>query len=249
MRTRFLLTVSASALLAGLGLTACGSSSAAAPAKAGGAAPVSATPVSAAPVSAAPIAGQSAAPGSATPGSTTPVAGQSATTPARSTAPTSATPAGATAPTRSGGPQGAKCAAQNLKWTLTNLADAGTTTKDPANAELVALNSGSDSCTLAGYPKVEFHVGKGPQALGVGTGTPAPVTLGAGRKAVIALRYSELNGKGPDSGNCLVTAGSADVTAPGDETVVRVPVVDQSGKPAQITICGDEVRMSPPVAR
>lgn len=243
MRSRFLLTVSASALLAGLGLTACGSSSTAGPAKAAGAAPASA-----APVSAAPIAGQSAAPAAPAPAAVTPVAGQSAT-PARATAPGSATPAGATALTRSGGPQAAKCSAQNLKWTLTNLADASTDTKDPANAELVALNSGSDSCTLAGYPKLEFHVGKGPQALGVGKGTPAAVTLGAGRKAVIALRYSELNGKGPDSGNCLVTAESADVAAPGDATVVRVPVVDRSGKPAQITICGDEVRMSPPVAQ
>ncbi|MFI9273364.1 DUF4232 domain-containing protein [Kitasatospora sp. NPDC052896] len=204
------MTVSVSALLAGLGLTACGSSSTAGPPKAGGAAPVSA----------APIAGQSAA------------------------------PAMAMASTGSGDPQAAHCRTQNLRWTLTLLTDASTSTKDPANAELVAADPGSDSCTLAGYPKLEFHVGKGPQALGVGKGSPAPVTLGAGKKAVIALHYSELNGKGPDSGNCVsVTASSADVAAPGDSTEARVPVVDQNGKPAEITICGDEVRLSPPVAR
>ncbi|MFB7666456.1 DUF4232 domain-containing protein [Kitasatospora sp. NPDC056138] len=219
MRSRLLLTVSVSALLAGLGLTACSSSSGstAGPPKAG----------EAAPVSAAPVAGRSAAPA----GATAPVSAQ------------------ATTPTDSGGPQAAKCRTQNLKWTLTRLTDAGTDTKDPANAELIAVNSGSGSCTLAGYPKLEFHVGKGPQALGVGKGSPAPVTLGAGRKAVIALRYSELNGKGPDSGNCSVTAGTADVTAPGDSTEARVPVTDQHGKPTEITICGDEVRMSPPVTR
>lgn len=76
------------------------------------------------------------------------------------------------------------------------------------------------------------------------------MTLGAGKKAAIALRYSEMNGKGPDSGNCVsVTAGSAQAAAPGDSTEVRVPVVDQSGKPAEVTICGDTVRMSPPVAQ
>jgi hypothetical protein len=219
MRSRFLLTVSVPVLLAGFGLTACSSSSTANPPKAGGAAPVSA----------APIAGQSAAPAAA------PAAASFA--------------AGTTASTGSGSSQAAKCRTQHLKWTLTRLTDAGTTAKDPANAELVAVNSGSHSCTLAGYPKLEFHVGKGPAAFGVGKGSPAPVTLGAGKKAVIALRYSELNGKGPDSGNCLVTASSADVAAPGDSTEVQVPVVDQSGKPAEVTICGDEVRMSPPVAR
>ncbi|MGK4578603.1 DUF4232 domain-containing protein [Kitasatospora sp. HPMI-4] len=211
------MTVSVSALLAGLGLTACSSSSTTSPPKADGAAPASA----------APIAGQSAAPAKAT----APVSGVT------------------TESTGSGGSQTAKCRTQHLRWTLTRLADSGTGAKDPANAELVAVNSGSDSCTLAGYPKLAFHVGKGPEALGVGKGSPAPVTLGAGKKAVIALRYSELNGKGPDSGNCQVTASAADVTAPGDSTGVRVPVVDQNGKPAEITICGDEVRMSAPVAR
>ncbi|MFJ2577167.1 DUF4232 domain-containing protein [Kitasatospora aureofaciens] len=138
-----------------------------------------------------------------------------------------------------------------MRWTLTRLTYEGTGAKDPANAELVAVNAGSQSCTLAGYPKLEFYLGKGPQAEGVGKGSPAPVTLGAGKKAVIALHYSEMNGKGPDSGNCnpLVTAGTADVAAPADSTGVRVPVVDQSGKPAEVTICGQEVRMSPPVAR
>lgn len=53
----------------------------------------------------------------------------------------------------------------------------------------------------------------------MGKGSPAPVTLGVGKKAVIALRYSEFNGKGPDTGTCvLVTAGAADVVAPGDST-------------------------------
>ncbi|MDH6124848.1 DUF4232 domain-containing protein [Kitasatospora sp. GP82] len=215
MRSRYLLTVSLSALLAGLGLTACSSSPTANPPKADGAVPISA----------APIAGQSAAP-----------------------APASSA-AGTTAPTGNGSSKAAKCGTRNLRWTLTRLTDAGTSAKDPANAELVAVNSGSHSCTLAGYPKLEFHVGKGPEVDGVGKGSPAPVTLGAGKKAVIALRYSELNGKGPDSGNCLVTASTADVAAPGDSTGVQVPVVDQSGKPTEVTICGDEVRMSPPVAR
>ncbi|WP_344638783.1 DUF4232 domain-containing protein [Kitasatospora cystarginea] len=217
MRSRFVLTVSLSALLAGLGLTACSSSSTASPPKAGGVAPVSAVPV----------AGQSAAPASAS------------------------VAAGITASTGSGSSQTAKCGTRNLRWTLTRLTDAGASEKDPANAELVAVNSGSHSCSLAGYPKLEFHMGKGPEAVGVGKGSPAPVMLGAGKKAVIALHYSELNGKGPDSDNCgpMVTAGSADVAAPGDSTGVRVPVVDQSGKPAEVTICGDEVRMSPPVAR
>lgn len=216
MRSRFLLTVSVSVLLAGLGLTACGSSSTANPPKA---APV-------APLSAAPIAGQSGAPASAS------------------------SAAGITAVKSSDSPQASKCLTQNLRWTLTRLTDAGTDTKDPANAELVAVNSGTRSCTLAGYPKLEFHLGKGPQAVGVGKGSPAPVMLGAGTRAVIALRYSEFNGKGPDSGNCVfVTASAAEVAAPGDSTGVRVPVVDHSGKPAEVTICGDEVRMSPPVAR
>ncbi|GAB2713290.1 DUF4232 domain-containing protein [Kitasatospora kifunensis] len=247
MRSRFLLTVSVSTLLAGLGLAACGSSSSstASPPKAGVAAPV--TGLSAAPVSTPPATGQPAAPVSAAP-----IAGQSAA-PARATAPVSAAPTGATGATGSTGPGGsqtAKCRTQSLKWTLTRLTDASAGTRDPANAQLVAVNSGSDSCTLTGYPKLEFHLGKGPEALGVGQGSAAPVTLGAGKKAVIALRYSEFNGKGPDSANCvLVTAGSAEVAAPGDDTVVRVPVVDQGGKPAEITICGDEVRMSPPVAQ
>ncbi|GAA1235472.1 hypothetical protein GCM10009665_27050 [Kitasatospora nipponensis] len=144
----------------------------------------------------------------------------------------------------------AACTTQNLRWTLTRITDPATGVRDPANAELVAVNAGSLSCTLVGYPKLEFHVGKGPQAVGVGKGRPAAVTLEAGKGAVIALSYSELNGKGPDSGACVsVTAGAADVAAPGDGTTVRVPVVDQRGRPAQVTICGDEVHMSPPVAR
>ncbi|MFB7668191.1 DUF4232 domain-containing protein [Kitasatospora sp. NPDC056138] len=225
------MTVSVSALLAGLGLTACSSSSGSTPnpPKAGGAAPVSAAPVagqSAVPVPAAPIVGRSAAPVSA------------------------ASAAGITAATGSDSSQASKCSTQNLKWTLTRITDPGTGAKNPANGELIAVNSGSHSCILAGYPKLEFHLGKGPEADGVGNGNPAPVTLGAGKKAVIALRYSEFNGKGPDSDNCVfVTASSADVAAPGDSTGVRVPVTDQNGKPAEITICGDEVRMSPPVAR
>ncbi|MFC6594608.1 DUF4232 domain-containing protein [Kitasatospora paranensis] len=158
--------------------------------------------------------------------------------------------AGITAAADSGSAPAPKCPARDLKWTLTRLTEAGATTKDPANAELVAVNSGSRGCTLAGYPKLEFHLGKGPQADGVGQGNPAPVVLGTGRKAVIALRYSEFNGKGPDSDNCVfVTAGAAEVTAPGDSTEVRVPVVDRNGRPAEITICGDVVRMSPPAAR
>lgn len=153
MRSRFLLTVSATALLAGLGLTACGPSSTANPSKAAGAAPVSgapapAAPASAAPVPAAPIAGRSSAP----------VAASSAT--------------GIPTAPGSGSSSAPKCSAQSLRWTLTRLTDAGTDAKDPANAELVAVNSGSQSCTLAGYPKLEFHLGKGPQALGAGTAAP-----------------------------------------------------------------------------
>ncbi|MFE5588245.1 DUF4232 domain-containing protein, partial [Kitasatospora sp. NPDC056531] len=200
------MTVSLSALLAGFGLTACGSGSTANPPTAGGTSPVSAAPDAGR--SSASAAAPSAAP-SASPSTTPPVGGSTATA-------------------DSGGSHIAKCRTGELRWTLTRFTGEGTGAKDPANAELVAVSSGSQSCTLAGYPKLEFHQGKGPQADGVGTGSPAPVTLGAGRKAVFALRYSEMNGKGPDSGNCnpLVTAGAAEVAAPGDSAVVRVPVVD-----------------------
>ncbi|WP_145908993.1 DUF4232 domain-containing protein [Kitasatospora viridis] len=212
--------VSVPALLAGLSLTACGADSTAGPAKA--AAPA---PVSSAPVPAAPIAAQPAAPAAAS----------------------SASPTGSTGST---GARQANCLTRNLKWTVTLLADAAPDTKDPANAELVAVNSGAQSCVLAGYPTLEFHVGKGPQAVGAGKGNPAPLTLAPGKQAVLALHYSEFNGKGPDSANCVsVTADSADVTAPGDNTAGRAPVVDQHGKPAQITICGDHVLMGAPVAR
>lgn len=222
MRSRSLLTVSVPVLCAGLGLTACSSGSTASPPKTAAVAPVSVVPV----------AGQSGAPAAA---------------------PSAAPSTGAVTTARSSdSSQAPKCSTQDLRWTLTRLTDAGTGTgaKDPANAELVAVNAGTRSCTLTGYPKLEFHLGKGPQATGVGTGSPAPVALGAGTKVVIALRYSEFNGKGPDSGNCVfVTAGAAEVAAPGDGSGVRVPVVDRSGKPAEITICGNEVRMSPPVTR
>ncbi|WP_052390107.1 DUF4232 domain-containing protein [Streptomyces sp. NRRL B-24484] len=216
MRSRSLSTISVSVLLAGLGLTACGSGSTDDPPKAAGGAPVSA----------ALLAGRPEARASASP-----LAGATAT----------AAPGGSPAP---------PCSPEDLRWTVVRLTDAATDTRDPANAELVAANSGPGSCVLAGYPTLEFHLGKGPQAVGVGTGSPAPVTLGAGRKAVIALRYSEFNGKGPDSGNCVfVTASAAQVVAPGTDTVVRAPVVDRRSRPTEITICGDEVRMSPPTAR
>ncbi|MFJ9605848.1 DUF4232 domain-containing protein [Kitasatospora sp. NPDC101176] len=239
MRSRSLSTVPLAALLAGLGLTACGSGAgpgaAAGPPKAEGAAPVSG-----AAVPAAPLAGQSTTTASAAPASPTPV---SAPTAAPSSAPT------ATAPTADGAPQDGECRAEELRWTLTRLT--ATADHDPANAELVALNSGSHGCTLAGYPKLEFHLGKGPQATGAGRGGPVALALGPGKRAVFALRYSEMNGKGPDSGNCnpLVTAGAAEVTAPGGGAEVRVPVVDQAGKPARVTVCGQEVRLGPPVAR
>ncbi|WP_441249010.1 DUF4232 domain-containing protein [Kitasatospora sp. McL0602] len=230
MRSRFLLTASVPLLLAGLGLTACSSSSTTNPPKAGSAAPVSAPPVGTQPAN--------------QPGT------QPATQPVVQTSATPVAAAGITTPKGSDGSPAAKCSTANLKWTLTRITEPDAGTKDPANAELVAVNSGPHSCTLAGYPKLEFHLGKGPQADGVGKGTPAPVMLGAGKKAVIALRYSEMNGKGPDSGNCvLVTTSSAIVTAPGESTEVRVPVVDQHGRSTEVTICGDEVRMSPPVAR
>ena len=216
MRSRFVLTVSVSVLMAGLGLTACSSSSTAIQSKPGGATAISAAPVT-----------------------------------GPSTAAPSGSPAtGAPTPTKSGSSEAAKCRTQNLKWTLTRLADAATNAKDPAQAELVVVNSGSHSCTLAGYPKLAFDVGKGPNAYGVGKGTPAPVTLGVGKQAVIALRYSEINGKGPDSGNCVGTGGdTAHLAAPGDSAEAQVAVVDQSGKPAAIIVCGTEVRMSPPAAR
>lgn len=184
-------------------------------------------PAGAAPVSAAPIVGRSE--------------------PRTSVSP----PAGTAAAAGSSGSQTLpRCSAQDLRWTVVRLTEAAADEKDPANAELVAVDSGSRDCVLAGYPTLEFHLGKGPEATGVGKGSPAPVTLGVGKKAVIALRYSEFNGKGPDTGNCvLVTAGAADVVAPGDSTEVRAPVVDRAGRPTQVTICGDEVRMSPPVAR
>lgn len=222
MRSRFLLTVSVSAVLAGFGLTACGSDDSADPPKAAGSATVSAAPT--------------------TGRSTTPTSDPSASS--------ISSPSGAASdPT---GSSSAKCRATELKWTLTRLGSGGGDgTADAPNAELVAVNSGSRSCILAGYPKLEFHQGKGPQATGVGKGSPAAVTLGPGKGAVIALRYSEMNGKGPDSGNCnpLVTASAAEVTAPGGGAAVRVLVVDQGGKPAEVTVCGQEVRMSPPLAR
>ncbi|MET8630910.1 DUF4232 domain-containing protein [Kitasatospora sp. NPDC004669] len=115
-------------------------------------------------------------------------------------------------------------------------------------AELVAVNSGPHSCSLAGYPKLEIRMDKGSRAHGAGQGSPAPVTLDTGRKAVIDLRYSEMNGKGPDT-ECPATASPADVAAPGDSATVRVPMVDQNAKPTKDTICGAEVRMSAPVAR
>ncbi|MFD9125641.1 DUF4232 domain-containing protein [Kitasatospora sp. NPDC059571] len=215
MNSRNLVAASLTALLAGVGLTACGSGPATGPAKAAGPATVSA----------APLAGRTAAPTAAAPG--------------------------VTVATGSGGPKAPACAARDLRWALTRLTDAGTGTKDPANAELVAVNSGSHGCTMAGYPRLEFHLGKGPEAVAVGKGSPAPVTLAAGRKAVFALHYSEMNGKGPDSDSCnpSVTAEAGEVAAPGESTLARVQVLDQHGKPARITVCGDEVRMSPPVGR
>ncbi|MEU9075513.1 DUF4232 domain-containing protein [Kitasatospora sp. NPDC048538] len=184
-------------------------------------------------MSAAPLAGQSTAAPTGRPG-----------TPATTGATTGSGPG-------SGGPQDGRCRGEELTWTLTRLTAEGSADRDPANAELVALNSGSHACTLAGYPRLEFHLGKGPKATGAGRGGPATLALGPGKRAVFALRYSEMNGKGPDSGNCnpLVTAGAAEVTAPGGGAEVRVPVVDQAGKPARVTVCGQEVRISPPTAR
>jgi hypothetical protein len=174
----------------------------------------------------------------ATPASADPTVGGS-------TAPTFHPPTNDTTPsTGSGSPQAqaAKCRTQDLKWTLTVFT--GPSETEQEYAELVAVNSASHSCTLAGYPKLQFHQGHGPKADGVGKGSPAPVTLGTGRKAVIALHYAQFNGKGGDCGN-----SAAEVTAPGDSTTVRVPVVDPSGKPAELTICSNEVPMNPPAAR
>ncbi|MFE2412589.1 DUF4232 domain-containing protein [Kitasatospora sp. NPDC059408] len=144
----------------------------------------------------------------------------------------------------------ANCRAADLTWTLTLLTAEGTTAPDPANAELAAVNSGTRPCALAGYPKLELHRGKGPQARGSGEGRPAAVTLGAGRAAVFALRWPGTDGKGT-SGTCTprVTTATATVAAPGEAAAVRVPVTDRSGRPAEATVCGPEVRMSPPVTR
>jgi hypothetical protein len=209
MHARLLLTVSVSALLAGLGLTACS-------------------------------AGQPK-----TSGPATAVSQPADPTPGGSTTPTFDPPTNATTPsTGSGSPQAqaAKCRTQDLKWTLTVFP--GPSLTEDEYAELVAVNPSSHACTLAGYPKLAFHQGRGPKADGVGKGSPAPLALGAGSKAVIALHYAQFNGKGGDCGN-----STADVTAPGDTTTVRVPVVDPRGKPAEVTICSNEVPMSPPAAR
>ncbi|AUG75921.1 hypothetical protein CFP65_1003 [Kitasatospora sp. MMS16-BH015] len=221
MRSRLYLSLSAAALLlAAPALTACSSSA-------------DSTPKAAAPAAAAPSSG---APAAAAPGA--------------AAAPVSAGPVAAAAPSAGAagtGAQTAKCTSAHLKWTVTRITNPAADTPNPPNGRLTVTNTGSQSCTFTGYPKLAFHLGKGPEADGVGKGDPAPLTLAAGRQAVIDLSYSELNGKGPDSANCvLTTTGSAQVTAPGETTEVRVPVTDQSGKPTDITICGDTVRMGTP---
>ncbi|MFH9425893.1 DUF4232 domain-containing protein [Streptomyces sp. NPDC017529] len=141
----------------------------------------------------------------------------------------------------------ASCATKDLKWQVTVLEKkSGSLHRD---GRLSAVNTGGHECVFRGYPEFRVHVGKGPQADGVGHGRGRPVSLASGAGVVVDLRYRDAEKGAPYPADCLVSSGHAVVAAPRDaDHGTAAPVRDEKGEEVDMDVCDDVVHMGPPRA-
>ncbi|MFD7732421.1 DUF4232 domain-containing protein [Kitasatospora phosalacinea] len=214
MRTVTRLTATAAvALLAGLALTACNDDDAAT----AGAAPTTAASAPAAtgsPAGAAPSAAASKGAGAGT---------------------------GTTAPAKEAG--SAKCAAKDVKLTVTGPNDHATD-KSSALATVRALNTSGKACTLTGFPGVRLADDQGKSApldaVREEGNSPATVTLQPGKSADAQLLYSNVNFEGSASGRlvCPVTGSKVSLILPDTTEQVQVPVTGGVDN-GTLNVCAD----------
>lgn len=213
--TRLVLTA-ATALAAGLALTACGSGSS-----------------SSAAGSASPVASGTSAAASPSTGATT--GGSTGATTGGSTG-------GSTGGTGTGA--GAKhCTTAEVKLSVIG-PDAHASDQQPAAASIRAVNISGHSCSLTGYPGVRLADDQGkssPIDAVRHEGAPvSPVTLAPGAQATAQLLYSDVNGQASASGRyvCPVTGSKVQIILPNTTTQVKVRVgggVDNG----TLDVCGD----------
>ncbi|WP_042382925.1 DUF4232 domain-containing protein [Streptacidiphilus melanogenes] len=223
MRTtsRFIVTA-ATALTAGLALTACGSS-AASSAAAGSASPVASGGTAVATAAASAGAGAGATSGGTTGGATGGADGGS-------TGGTSVSAA-------------KHCTVADVKLTVQG-PTAHASEQQPATASIHAVNTSGHSCTLTGFPGVRLADDQGKSSpidavrrQGVQSDQ---VTLAAGATATADLLYSDVNSQGSASGRlvCAVTGSKVAVILPNTTQQVKVPVsggVDNG----TLNVCGE----------
>ncbi|MFH8347237.1 DUF4232 domain-containing protein [Streptomyces sp. NPDC018045] len=138
----------------------------------------------------------------------------------------------------------ASCTTADLKWKVTVLKKKPRSTH--REGRLSAVNTGASECVFRGFPALLVHVGKGPEAGGVGHGRARAVSLPSGKGVVVDLRYRGAPRERPSQDDCLVSDGAAEVAAPRDTKGTRVQVWDERGERARLDVCGDVIRMGPP---
>ncbi|MFH8410009.1 DUF4232 domain-containing protein [Streptomyces sp. NPDC018019] len=140
----------------------------------------------------------------------------------------------------------ASCTTKDLTWKVTVLKKKARSMH--REGRLSAVNTAARECVFRGYPDFVVHVGKGPEADGVGQGRARPVSLPSGKGLVVDLRYRDAEAGHPDPADCLVSNGRAVVAAPRDNRGTEVQVRDEKGRESRMDVCDDVIRMAPPRA-
>ncbi|MFD7667561.1 DUF4232 domain-containing protein [Streptomyces sp. NPDC059788] len=138
----------------------------------------------------------------------------------------------------------ASCTTEGLRWKVTVLKKKARSMH--REGRLSAVNTGANECVFRGYPDFLVHYGKGPEAGGVGQGRARPVSLPGGTGVVVDLRYRDAEPGHPNPADCIISDGSAVVTAPRDTKGTPVRAWDERGRRARLDVCDDVIRMAPP---
>ncbi|WP_042419630.1 DUF4232 domain-containing protein [Streptacidiphilus anmyonensis] len=212
--TSRLIVTAATALTAGLALTACGSGSS--PAAAG-----SGSPVAGGTASASPSTGTTS--GSTTGGAGSTTGGTAGSTTGGATGGSGATGATGVSATAK------RCTVADVKLTVQGPAGRASE-QEPAVASIKLVNTSGHTCSVSGFPGVRLADDQGKSSPIDAVRHPgvqvSPVTLPAGATATAELLYSDVNSEGSASGRlvCGVTGSKVSVILPNTTQQVRVPV-------------------------
>jgi hypothetical protein len=136
-----------------------------------------------------------------------------------------------------------RCAATDVKLTVQGPASHASE-QEPAVASIRAVNTSGHSCTLTGFPGVRLADDQGKSspidALRHRGVQSHPVTLFPGSGATASLLYSDVNSQGSPSGRyvCGVTGSRVQVILPDTTQQVKVPVVGGVDN-GTLNVCGD----------